>query len=445
MIIREYTKNEVEAWQSLAHVCRQWRSVVFGSPRRLDLQLFCGTWAQTPLGDMVDIWPTFPLLVQGNVNRPEELDNTIAVLKRSDRVRHIILRDFSSSHLEHVSSAMQEPFPELTILRLSSSEVVAAIPDSFLVGRAPRLRSLELGGIPFPCLPKLLLSITHLDTLHLEKIPHSGYFSPEAIVTALSKSTSLGFLVLEFQSPRSLPDRDNRRLPLTRVAFPFLRLLKFKGVTEYLEDLVARIDAPRLRWLEITFFNQIVFDTPHTIQFISRTALKAENAHIIFGDDAAQVSPFSSQTPEVSYGILDVKILCRELDWQVSSLEQVCTPPWPLFSTLEGLYIFERFENPDSPPNWKDNIENMLWLELLHPFTAVKNLYLSEKFASLFAPALQELVGGRTTEVLPALQNIFLEGFQPSGPIQESTAMFIAARQLSGHPISVSLWDRSRL
>ena len=104
----QYTKNEVEAWQSLAHVCRQWRSVVFGSPRRLDLRLFCETEAQTPLRDMLDIWPTFPLIIQGSVNRREELDNTVAVLERSDRVRHITLRDFSSSHLENVLSAMQD-------------------------------------------------------------------------------------------------------------------------------------------------------------------------------------------------------------------------------------------------------------------------------------------------------------------------------------------------
>jgi hypothetical protein len=32
---------------------------------------------------------------------------------------------------------------------------------------------------------------------------------------------------------------------------------------------------------------------------------------------------------------------------------------------------------------------------------------------------LQELVGRRTTEVLPTLQNLFLEELQPPGPIQE--------------------------
>src|ERR1700761_3838148 len=33
--------NWTEAWYTLVHVCRKWRNIVLGSPRRLDLQLFC--------------------------------------------------------------------------------------------------------------------------------------------------------------------------------------------------------------------------------------------------------------------------------------------------------------------------------------------------------------------------------------------------------------------
>jgi hypothetical protein len=62
-------------------------------------------------------------------------------------------------------------------------------------------------------------------------------------------------------------------------------------------------------------------------------------------------------------------------------------------------------------PDWKDNIDNELWQELLRPFSAAKNLYLSEKVASRVARALQELVEGSTTEVLttvlPTLKNPF--------------------------------------
>ena len=74
------------------------------------------------------------------------------------------------------------------------------IPDSFWGGSAPRLRHFELSGIPFPGLPKLLLSATHLNHLSLSGIPHSGYFSPEAMVALLSVLSCLNFLELDFQS-----------------------------------------------------------------------------------------------------------------------------------------------------------------------------------------------------------------------------------------------------
>jgi hypothetical protein len=87
----------------------------------------------------------------------------------------------------------------------------------------------------------------------------------------------------------------------------------------------------------------------------------------------------------------------------------------------------------------------MQWLEIFHPFTAVKNLYVSKEFTQCIAAALQELVGERATGVLPALENIFLEGLQLSiqvGVEKVGVENFVAARQLSSHPITVSLWKR---
>ena len=433
-----YEKEEIEAWQTLVHVCRQWRTVVFGSPRRLRLRLYCATKTQTPL----DVSPALPLRIEGGVGNTEELDNIVAVLERSNRVYHIDLADYSS-YLEDILAPMQEPFPELTYLRLFSTEAATVVPDSFLGGYAPpRLRELTLDGIPFPGLPKLLLSPTQLTYLLLFNIPHSGYFSPEAISTTLSTLTSLRHLVLKFQSPRSLPDGESRHPPpLLRSVLPALRTLRFKGVGEYLEDLVARIDAPRLYSLTITMFNQILFDTPHFIQFVSRTpTLKAlKKARLAFRNDAAAVVLSS---PPDGYKELEVEILCRQSDWQVSSLEQVCNLCLPSLSALEDLNIHE---NLKSPPDWRDNIENTLWLEVLRPFSGVTNLYLSEKLAPSIAAALQELVGSRTMEALPALQNIFLEGLQPSGPVQDGIVNLVPARELSGHPITVSLWERDEI
>ena len=426
----------METWQTLVHVCRQWRTIVFRSPRRLDLRLSCPTKTKTPVRDTLDIWPPVPLVVYGDVDGPEELDNSIAVLECSDRVHHINI-DISSSYFEDVFAAMQKSFPELKLLWLHAHKVESVIPDSFLGGTAPRLQTLLLDGIPFPGLPKLLLSATHLLNLDLSNIPHSGYFSPEAIVAALSTLSNLQSFYLGFRSPQSLPSR--RPPPPTRPIFPILLSLRFKGVSEYLEDLVAQIDAPRLDFLHITFFNQIEFDAPQTLQFINRTPrLKAlGKARLIFQDDTAVIG-LSSQSPGYGSGI-EVQISCKESDWQVSSMEQVCTSCLPSHSALEDLYIYE---NLQLQPIWKDNIDNMLWLELLHPFFSVKNLYLSEKIVLRIGPALLELVGDRTTEVLPTLQNIFLEGLKPSGPDQEGIVKFVAARKHLDHPVAVSLWER---
>jgi hypothetical protein len=108
---------------------------------------------------------------------------------------------------------------------------------------------------------------------------------------------------------------------------------------------------------------------------------------------------------------------------------------------LENLYICE-----DGYPRlrWQNDTENAQWLELLHPFAAVKNLYLSKEFTLLIAPALQELVGERVVEILPVLQGLFLEEVSPAGPVQEAIGQFVAARQLSGHPIAVSQWDKEQ-
>jgi hypothetical protein len=367
------------------------------------------------------------------------LDNIIAVLEYSYRVRIINLRRISSSHLGKLSAAMQAPFPELTDLELwSFGEVV--LPDSFLGGSAPRLRYLHLNGIPFPGLPKLLLSATYLVNLKLWRIPHSGYISPDAMLTVLSTLTSLESLRLEFQSPLSRPDPANRcPPPPIRTVLSILTRFLFKGDSEYLDDLVAHVVAPRLSQLHITFFNQIIFDTPQFIQFICRTPrLRAfKKARVTFHGGFATVNLSS-----LTFGDeLLVVVFCREVDWQVSSMEQVCTSSLPPLSSLEDLYVNEGLF---SRPHWQDNIDNSLWLELLHPFRAVKNLYLSKEFASRIVPALEELIGIRATEVLPALKNVFLEGLEPSGRIQKGIRQFVATRQVIGDPIAVSRWNRGQ-
>ena len=118
------------------------------------------------------------------------------------------------------------------------------------------------------------------------------------------------------------------------------------------------------------------------------------------------------------------------MPWQLSSLTQVCSSSFPeaFILTMKHLYICDW-------PRWQDDIEDSQWLEVLHSFTAVKYLYLSRKFTSHIAPALQELAG----EVLPSLQTLLLEDHNSPGPVQRAIEKLVAARLLAGHPIASCL------
>ena len=433
--------QEVEnAWHPLVHVCRRWRTIVFESPRRLNLRLVCTS--ETPARDELDIWPALPLVILGEPDsRTGTVDNIVAALERTDRVCRIHLEDLRNWELELIFAEMHRPFPELMDLHFEARhQMVPTVSDSFLGGSAPRLERLTLQRFPFSGLPKLLLSATRLRYLLIENIPYSGYFPPDAIVTALSTLTSLDYLDLGFISFRSFPDQASRRPPpSTRTVLPVLTTFYFKGIGEYLEDLVAGIDAPKLGRLGITFFDDIIFDASKLIQFISRppklNGLK--KANICIYNYAAGIN----LSPQTSRDGVDVKleIISQGLEWQLSFLERVCTSCLPPLSMLEDLYFFE-----DLPPDWLDNINYRLWVELLRPFSAVKNLYLSENVASCVAPGLQELVEGRTTEVLltvlPNLENVFVAGLESFGPVQEGIGQFVAARQAAGHPTAFSNW-----
>ena len=430
--------KRIESWQSLVHVCRRWRGLVFGSPRRLDLQLYYDS--ERSATKTLDVWPALPLLIQGYVSKTS-VDSVIAELEHRDRICQISLSCHTTSQIEKVWTAMQVPFPELVNLHLSlrGFSHVPVLPDSFLGGSAPRLRYLALDSIPFPALPKLLLSPTHLVYLHLYNISRSGYFSPEAMATCLFVLTSLESLRLEFESPQSSSDQENRRPPpRTLPVLPALSFFSFKGVNEYLEELVARVDTPRLYQLSATFFNDIDFNTPELIRFVSRSStLRAPNeAHVFFDSQTAWIK-LQPQSSNEEY--FEVTISCREPVWQLSSLAQICTTSSPLLFTTENLFISEGY---DSPLDSKDGIENIEWMELLLPFTAVKNLYLSKQFVPRIAPVLQEMIVGGTTDVLSTLQNLYLEGFQPSESVEEGIKRFISARRLTDHPVAVSVWDR---
>jgi hypothetical protein len=423
--------------------------VVSLSAHRLNLRLLCTLTTLTR--EVLVSWPNLPIIIRGNLDlifnrirsrRSEFVENIVDALKHKDRICEIYLRckaNQASLRLTKIAEAALEPFPMLTRLELSLRDGMAVVlPDTFMGGSTPRLQRLDLFHVSFPTLPNLLLSATDLNYLRLWDIPNSGYISPGGFVTCLPAMTRLETFHLGFRFPRPPPDQRSRHPPqLTRIILPALTRFLFRGNSEYLDDLMAQIDVPLLDELNVTFFNQLVFDIPQLLQLVSRTRLNALNqADILIDGDYVRVK-FSPQRGTASHKSLMLMIKCRNVDWQISSLAQVFRPSLPPLSTLERLDILEGLQ---SLPRWQDGMENIQWLDLLQPFTAVKNLYLSKELVSRVAPALQELIGDGAVELLPALQNLFIEGPHPTGPVQEAIAKFILERQLSGHPATVHHW-----
>ena len=465
-------EREMESWISLVHVCRRWRGLVFGSPRHLNLRL-CATarmLLRAKRGMVtLDIWPALPLVVQGTVLL---MDGVTPVFKHSDRINQINLEILTTWQIEKLWAVMEVPFPELAVLRLQLNPILGyplrsiayevpfmplrpshpilggphrlvtyeVLPDSFLGGSALRLRYFYLDSIPFPGLPKLLLSATHLVELCLFNITQSGYISPKTMATGLSMLTSLETLRLEFKYSQPYPDlKGQLSSPPTRFILPALTAFWFKGVSEYLERLVARIDSPRLHKFSARFLEDIDFNTRELNQFISRTPTFGayDEALLKFGCGGALVWLRQSHPGRSDHGMVTIEISSQVPDRLLSNLTQICTLSLRLLLTMENLYIGG---NQDSPLIQENDIEITKWLDLLLPFTAVKNLYLSNPFSPCIALALHELTGGRTTEVLPVLQKVLLEWFQPSQLVEEALAQFISARQLTNHPVTISTW-----
>ena len=115
-----------------------------------------------------------------------------------------------------------------------------------------RLQELYLENIIFPELPSFLLSIHDLVTLNLSRIPLEGYISPETMVTSLVSLTRLARLSISFfhyTSPSGRLDLDPATW--TRTILPALTSIDLDCSIRYMENLVARIDCPRLNSLNL--------------------------------------------------------------------------------------------------------------------------------------------------------------------------------------------------
>lgn len=432
-----YRVSSPPYWHRLAHVCQRWRRIVFAFPCSLDLRLYCTS--KTPVRNTLDCWPAFPIEIRCGGSQdpkrpsPEEEDNIVAALQLHNRVRGIELR-LTSSLVEKLRTQVEESFSELEdLVILSQNSTQLVLPSTFRWGS--RLRSLHSTRVSFT-LPQLLSSSPNLVDLQLHDIPRAGYFSPEALVGALSGMTQLQSLSLRFLCPASrhnhvgVPPASGER-----VALPSLTRFKFRGTSNNLDRLTARIDAPSLRDFEIAFFNELTFDVSHLGRFLSRIEIQKSHRRVEIRTSKRTASICFSQRGAPAR--LKLEISCRRLDRQLTSMAQICEHFPASFLRVGNLAI-----TTTQPTSGHDSVDNNQWLGLLRSFDGAQKLHVAGELATDIVNSLRP-TGDDPETVLPSLRNLYLQEPGPLfAPLRAAVVPFVTSRRLSGFPITVEYTQR---
>jgi hypothetical protein len=428
-------------WHKLVQVSQRWRYLILASTSYLDLHLLC-TYG-VPVEDMLAHSPVLPLTIlytDGNREMtPEDEKGVQLALCHYDRVHHIALK-MPAPNLMKFIAAMDEQYPILEHIHIASpteaeESIGPVFPSTF---QAPNLRHITLWYAALPIRSPLLVTTVGLVTLWLGGIPQSAYFPPSYILTWLSLMPQLEMLGIGFHSP--LPNRDVvRQLSispiLTHVTLLNLREFSFRGVSTYLEALLAQINAPFLSILDVFFFNQLTFTLPRLLQFMQTIEnLNFSVVELAFGREFVYLTADSHR--EEWNPSLYLQIMCIHLDQQVASAVQILDTLSPVLSVVEQLTLGHIEHNQSS--EWHNDVDPTQWRELLRPFSNVKVLRVENEPVGL-SRSLHLEDGEMPLELLPNLEELSHSG----GDVDGAFISFINERQAAGHPVRLIMADGS--
>ena len=425
-------------WYGLVHVCQSWRSIIFSSTHHLNLELLCTH--GTPVRKNLGCLPALPIVIHfpGSYRDSDE-DNIIAALEHPDRVRVVELRVPCSLSRKMVT-VMQGPFPALTRLSLEWTKVgpKPVLPDAFLGGSAPSLQQIYLNGIYFSAALIPLLSARDIvdvdlrdisDTIDVdlrdEDISDTSYTSPEATVASLAALSRLKYLTLGFRwADTFFPDRISQS-PTTRTVLPALTRLCFVGCFGYLELFAAQIDAPQLDCLEIEFLEY--WDEEEIADYRIFQLCK-----FVDRSEKLKLSSFRRMNLHIQSNTVTIELLhggqsSFKLSIQDEGINQVLIQICGMLSNVDRLFI-----GSGDTTYFGELGDDILWLQLLRPFTAVKALTVQAELSHHVALALKYVTGEKAAEVLPALESLCLQGW-PMVYLEK----FLAARRTVGLPVTL--------
>jgi hypothetical protein len=439
--------------------------------------------------DMINHSPPFPLILDYGPHllkkwTPADEDGVLFALHHLSRTHEIML-SAPQSTLTEIIDAMLDTAPMLRRLILHTESTEFVLPKRLLDGNVPQLRHLELHGVSLATLHPLLPSATSLVSLILERVPNSVYFSPESLIAHIRTMPYLQTLSIGFLAAAPRPGLGNQRFvppgqtSQAHVELPALRQLVYRGVSTYLESLLARIRTPVIQDIDVTLFNQLTLRIPRICTFISdlepfrpttaRIDFAQTSAHILLfvPSMALQPSESQSQSPDIS-----LSVSCARLDFQVSAMAQICSslsstgpisgPGLAHVLPIEELML--GFHQSGLSEEWRggeDVVDPSLWRMLLTPFRQTRTLRVHVALAVDLEHALRppqpqqdglapvgEALGLEREMLFPELRTIVLlhgDDERVLAGASEALKSFVDERNRAGHLVNLESQDLSRL
>ncbi|KAI9458891.1 hypothetical protein BJY52DRAFT_402615 [Lactarius psammicola] len=396
-------------WQTLALVCSKWNNVIRSSPSRFlnklrfgnnDTTLFFRNIShrrENSITHSLERSPLLPLNLHYDLISPfvesskGDEDDIVLLLQHLERVYSLQLH-LSLPVWRSIAAATSDMPVSCTCIEhiyLDTGDRTTGfvLPNVFLMGHSPRLRTLKMIGVFPPSLSSLLLSPTVLTCLVLDGIPDSTHLPPRQLLLHLGDMPRLQYLNIGFLSATHHQRLAGDISSLDRVRLPYLKRFYFRGVRAYLETLVTNLDVAAVYELVFTLFHQLKYTISHVSTFLRRTKrFGFDGIRINFWSDGLVISatPAISPSPE---DVLCFRIPCARLDFQVASAAQICRALGPNFANMEDLFV--KYHQDQLPTEWHGEVDPTLWRELLSQFRSMKTLWISSALVTEVTASLE--------------------------------------------------------
>ncbi|KAH9066308.1 hypothetical protein EDB87DRAFT_707795 [Lactarius vividus] len=436
--------NSRDGWFRLAHVCRNWRRVVFSSPSRLDLHLLF-TPRRSSRAPVLNRLPRLPILIdyyaeKGTWTKKDE-SFALAAIRHRGRVRGITLRR-QYPEMAKLLKALSHPFPGLESLEISPTHCdhELLLPAAFLSGSSPSLRRLSLRILLLNRFSPLLASATGLVELTLTlraaytALPEVWFIATLQHMSHLRRfELNLDYFGVGNGEPPEPPASAGDVVRLSELTHIF-----FSGHRFYLQALVVRLAAPSLQHLDVALCGGSChsFPIPYLCKFICNAECRFTKVSLGLRHRDRELR-FCAGTS--SQSLVDVQPFTIVIPGPVSlgKLGQELSGP---LATVEELIVAW-----DRAP-WRTNgrIQKDQWRGLCKHVPEVKKVQVPARVARDVAYSFQQGDQEPVLDLLPALElvEVFSMAGQGYKPICDAFEPLIAMRKRAGRPIRLlrTLW-----